>query len=162
MNTLEDQIYQIVEDVWNSFVGMRLERRAEQDIATSGDYYLVASVHIEGAWEGEVALVCSEGLAQHVAAHLFEMDLEEITIEEIKDTLQEISNIIGGNLKRLLPEPCHLLLPVVGYDENMRINVKIPEHYSVRKVLADCEDRIVLVMLADHQQGDKLVIEALD
>ena len=159
MKAIEDQIFQIVENVWTSFVGLPLERRSIQDLSDVEDYFLVASVTIGGAWNGEIALVCSEDLARRVAAHLFEIEHEGVTCEEIKESLGEIINIIGGNLKWLLPMPSHLSPPVVGYDQDLRVNITIPEHPFVPMVLANCDNWLLLVMLADHTQTKKLVID---
>ncbi len=59
MKAIEDQIFQIVENVWTSFVGLPLERRSIQDLSDVEDGFLVASVTIGGAWNGEIALVIS-------------------------------------------------------------------------------------------------------
>lgn len=161
MKSIEDQIFEIVEHVWDAFVGMPLTRRSSQDIHGAEGYYLVASLHIEGAWEGEVALVCSEELAYQVAAHLFEIARDEVTADDIREALGELSNIIGGNLKRLLPEPSHLHLPVVGYNQRLRVRVDVPEHAHLPRVLADCMENLLLVVLADHSQSEKIVIHEL-
>ena len=157
----EDRIFHIVEDVWTSFVGIKLERRSEQELSGVKGYFLVASIEIEGAWKGEVALFCSESLAHRVAAHLFEMDPAEVTDEEVRETLGEINNIISGNLKRLLPEPCHLSAPVVGYEKNAKGNAKTIVDSKAIKVLAVCERQFIVVMLADRRQQEKLAIEML-
>ena len=158
MTIKEDQIYEIVEHIWTSFVGLHLKRHSSCTLSHDEDYYLIASLHIEGAWQGEVALVCSEGLAYRVTAHLFEINEDAVTWDEVKDALGELSNMIGGNMKQLLPEPSRLMLPIVGYDEDVHVSITLPEHGAVPTVLADCEDHPLLVMLADHTQMRKRII----
>ncbi len=144
---MEDSIFQIIEEVWTSFVGIKLERRPEQELSSLKGYFLVASIEIDGAWKGEVVLFCSEPLAHRITAHLFEIEPAEVTMEDVHETLGEINNIISGNLKRLLPEPCFLSIPVVGYKKNALKNVKTIANYNATKVLAVCEEHFVVVML---------------
>ena len=148
---IEDQIFGIVEYVWNAFVGIDLQRRSEGKVDRMRGYFLSSSVEIEGAWQGEVSLLFSEELAHRVASHLFEMPITSVSQEEIRETLGEISNIMGGNLKRLLPEPCHLSVPVVGFEEVLTAKVRgLPSH-TTHQVLADCEGRLLVVMLAEYK-----------
>ncbi len=110
-------------------------------------YFLAASIEIEGAWKGEVMFFCSESLAHRITAHLFEIEPAEVSREDVSETLGEINNIISGNLKRLLPEPCHLSVPSVGYNKNTLENINTIAKYNVTKVLAVCEEHFVVVML---------------
>lgn len=158
---MEDQIFEIVEHVWRAFVGMDLARRDALPGGEAGGYFLVASIAIEGAWEGEAALFCSEPLAHRMAAHLFEMAPADVGPDEVRETLGEISNIIGGNLKRLLPEPCHLSIPVVGYERNLKAHAARITAHAASKVLACCETEYVVVMLAERRRHGRLVIDAL-
>jgi hypothetical protein len=70
-------------------------------------------VRITGAWEGMVQLVCADVLARPAAAVLFGLEVQTATPDLVHDALGELTNITGGNLKALLPEPCYLSLPAV-------------------------------------------------
>ena len=39
-----------------------------------------------------------------------------VSLEDVQDALGEVANVVGGNLKALLPEGSTLSLPVVGYE----------------------------------------------
>ena len=56
--------------------------------------------------------------------------------EELLDALGELVNIIGGNLKAYLPQPCHLSLPaaVGGWDYMLRF----PGSHEVSQVVFEC------------------------
>ena len=45
---------------------------------------------------------------------MFEMSVDDLDDLEVADALGELVNIIGGNLKCLLPEPSQLSLPTVS------------------------------------------------
>ncbi len=59
-------------------------------------------------------LECERALAAEAAAALLLIDPAEVGEQEIHDTLAELINMVGGNLKSLLPQPNDLGLPQVG------------------------------------------------
>jgi len=60
-----------------------------------------------------VVVRCSAAAARNAAAALLGVELDDVTTEDVTDALGELANIIGGNVKSLLPEPCALSLPHV-------------------------------------------------
>ena len=56
---------------------------------------------------------CSGGLARRVASTMFATDACELSADQVSDALGELTNIIGGNIKALLPEPSQLSMPAV-------------------------------------------------
>lgn len=75
-----------------------------------------ASVTISGASNGLVTVDCSEELARRLAAAMFDSPAGSLSEEDVRDSLGEIANIIGGNIKALLPGPSNLGLPKVELD----------------------------------------------
>ncbi len=53
----------------------------------------------------------STTLAGQLAAQMFELPVDEIDDELVADAIGELVNIIGGNVKALLPTPSRLGLP---------------------------------------------------
>lgn len=155
-DVLEDQIFQVVEDVWETSVGNTLQRRSPNEIVDTDVYFIIAYITIQGAWEGEIALICDEDLAHHVTAVLFEMDPDEVTDDDIKETISELNNIIGGNLKYLLPEPTDMRLPVVGQEGELRVRISFPEQCCMKRILADCDDRLLLMVLSKRSSEEDL------
>jgi chemotaxis protein CheX len=115
-NPTADDLQVIAEQVWSSYLdldgGSPLipvphEKRSDD---------VTASVSVTGAWRGHVLVSCSEAAAKHVAAALLGIEYDEVAEEDVADALGELANIIGGNVKSLLPEPCALSLPHVHVD----------------------------------------------
>ena len=73
-------------------------------------------VTITGAWSGLVGLSCSPAAARQAAALMFATDEASLEDVEVTDAIGELVNIVGGNLKSLLPEPTVLSLPSVVAD----------------------------------------------
>ena len=76
---------------------------------------VVGEVMIGGGWTGRVVVACDRQLARTFAAAMFDRGAEQITDGEVEDALSELTNIVGGNFKSLVPttEHCTLSLPHV-------------------------------------------------
>ena len=114
MQYLEGEIRQITEWVWSSI----LERELQLDpvgtwpLQRAGS--LLSTVEIRGDWEGAVALQCSPQLAHRLAAAMFNLESQDTSASDTYDALGELTNMIGGNIKALLPAPAQLSLPQVA------------------------------------------------
>lgn len=109
--TAED-VRAVTGDVWESCLlhyGDTLEwgtgEGFEGDIAR-------ALIHITGDWSGIVTLEMALEAAR-TAAHVM-LETDQVAPEEVADAVGELVNIIGGNLKSLLPSPSRLSLPTVS------------------------------------------------
>ena len=110
------QIHQVVEQVWEAVLGWEV---VETDAPTPAG--LTGHVPINGDWQGAVVLRCDPELARRAAAAMFGRDAADVTPAEIDDALGELANIVGGNLRPLLPPINRLGLPSVAVLPNGRI-----------------------------------------
>ena len=69
------------------------------------------SIFITGAWSGSVTLTASDSLTRQIADTIFAGSPDPLTDEDMIDAMQELVNILGGNLKTRLPEPNALSIP---------------------------------------------------
>lgn len=107
-STLEtDVITAVTEQVWADFLRIPISHAD----STQGEAECAASISIEGAWNGAVIVACSRKLARQAAATMYSCPVSEIDDASWRDTLNEVANIMGGNLKALLPGPSSLGLP---------------------------------------------------
>lgn len=79
------------------------------------DALMRGSVTIEGRSQAIVTVDCSEALARRLGGAMFDTDPSTLSDEEVADALGEVANIIGGNIKALLPGPSRLGLPQIDY-----------------------------------------------
>lgn len=69
-------------------------------------------VRLRGAWNGEVRVEMSERLATSLTKKLFEGQESGLSDEHsVDDVMRELANMVGGNLKNVMPEPTELCLP---------------------------------------------------
>lgn len=126
----EPELTEITERVWASLVEVPLlPRQPGQPGAIgassggAGSRTFTGCVQITGAWEGAVTVHCSEALAKVLTAAMFMVDPADTTAEEVSDALGELANMVGGNVKALLPEPCRISLPAVADGMDYRLSV---------------------------------------
>lgn len=115
-------LHEIAESIWNSILELEI-RLAENPPVTFpiGERVLTGQVNIHGSWRGFLVLVCPRSVACKAAAVMFKTAPASLTETELLDTVGELTHMLGGNLKSLLPAPSYLSLPVVteGYNKEM-------------------------------------------
>jgi chemotaxis protein CheX len=105
-----DEVVEVTQSVWLSLLG---EELAPVDDTTETGAMLSGCVQLSGAFEGAVSVDCAAPLARTVTGVMFEMEPSKASGEELADAIGEITNMIGGNIKALLPGPSVLSLPTV-------------------------------------------------
>lgn len=110
----DQEIHAVTGFIWESVLGLQVDPtdRSDDDAGSA----LAGAVHIGGAWEGAVVLSCPEPFARRAAATMFSLDEPEVQSADVTDALGELANMVAGNIKGLLPEPCVLSLPTVARD----------------------------------------------
>jgi chemotaxis protein CheX len=106
-------VEQIVSEVFGSFLGGD-DALLILAAGGNGDSPVTASVSITGSWEGHVVFGCSMAAARTAAAVLLAMGEDELAEADVADAVGELANMIGGNVKSLLPAPSALTLPLVS------------------------------------------------
>lgn len=111
MQELASAVAEIVEMVCTSMLGLEV-LPGEARSACPGERALVGCVQLTGSWSGAVLVSCTGDFAQLVAQLIF--GATTASSDEERDALGEITNMIAGNLKTLLPSPSFLGLPTVS------------------------------------------------
>lgn len=111
-DSLAEDIDDLTRQVWQSVFDLDL---APEEPGATPDVH--ASVQIIGGWHGAVSVRLTGDLARIVASSMFEMPDDDLTRDEIDDAVGEVANMIGGNIKSLLPGPSQLSLPTVGFGD---------------------------------------------
>jgi chemotaxis protein CheX len=109
----QDDVQALVEEVWASFLGtdeplvvLPVDDGAGPETGWS------AAVTVTGAWEGVVSIALPTGTAEDVCRRM--LGVEDTQDEDVADAVGELVNMIGGNIKSLMPGPSVLSLPVVA------------------------------------------------
>jgi chemotaxis protein CheX len=108
----EDVVTEITSSVWRAFLPESDDVIPIPMVPSPAS--LTGTVFISGQWNGLVSLTCSSVAAVRAAALMFAADLEEVDQGDVLDAVGELVNIVGGNLKGMLPSPTGLSLPSVN------------------------------------------------
>lgn len=118
----DDDLFSLAQTVWSSVLGLDFVRGDEVD-GKIGETTITACVQITGDWEGAVTIECSPGLATKLAAAMFQMEVDDLSEDEISDAMGEIANMTGGNVKGLAPGTNTLTLPTVTEGEEGALRI---------------------------------------
>jgi chemotaxis protein CheX len=112
----EDLIRRSVEELWSSVLGLDIEPLPNLGQAAPRAGLLTGCIEISGLWQGTITLDCGPSLARKAAGIMFGVEPGQTSFDQIQDALGELTNILGGQVKALLPDPCRLSLPAVTRD----------------------------------------------
>jgi len=90
-----------------------------------------------------VLLHGAEPLIREAAGVIFGFKEGEVSHQDQLDAMYELTNIIGGNIKSLLPEPCQLDLPKVQTTTPEMLEVAGAERVS--DLVFDCQGQPMYV-----------------
>lgn len=114
-------IQAVTEQVWTSFLGdeepllPRIPRSDETGTAGFPAHAVwSAAVSVHGGWTGSITVELSHAVAQSLTRLMLAMGDEPLADADIADAVGELVNMIGGNIKSLMPGPSALTLPVVA------------------------------------------------
>ena len=108
-------VHAIVDQVWSSFLGTEeplLPQSVPAGQAFSAETAWSAAITVTGGWNGVVTVELAESVAVTLTTEMLGVtDVEE---GDIADAVGELVNMIGGNIKSLMPGPSVLSLPIVA------------------------------------------------
>ncbi|MDX1984826.1 MAG: chemotaxis protein CheX [Bryobacteraceae bacterium] len=84
---------------------------------------ITAVVYFAGEWKGAVLIECGEDLARHWTACLMSIEEPKEYGDDVEDAMGEIANMVGGNLKSVLPSGVGLSMPSVVRGRNYSIKI---------------------------------------
>lgn len=138
-----EDLCELVSAVWTSFLGDELFA-AIDGVGADHSHDVVASVSISGAWHGHLLIATSVTTAEAVARLMFGMEDEPVGTEETADAVGELANIIGGNVKSMLPEPSSLSLPQVVIGATL---LSLPSAHIRSEAVLQWNDEVIVVSL---------------
>lgn len=136
MSLSQHEIELVVRNIWEIAIGLEIEPTSATERPVGSRGFRTGFIQIAGAWEGVISCITSESLLLQAAAKMFSAPPESLTTEQLHDTLGELTNMIGGNLKALLPEPSYLCLPAVI--EGTDYAVHVPTTDPMMEVAFQC------------------------
>jgi len=149
MLQLEQTIADVVASVWENVLGVHVESDGYfQPKTTAATQTFAGVVQICGAWNGAVVVQCSDQLARRAAVVMLGVSEADLVLADVQDTLGELANMTGGNIKALMPEPSTLGMPVVI--EGLDFRFRMPGSAPIHSVAFRVGDEAIVVSVLEH------------
>ncbi len=99
----QENMIEIAQYVLSTMVQMETNpiQLPEQDTP----HQITGCVQISGEWQGAVVIQTTHRFASQAASVMLDQPEASLTDEDLRDTLAEITNMIGGNIKSQVPGP---------------------------------------------------------
>ncbi|MGV7222500.1 MAG: chemotaxis protein CheX [Nitrospinales bacterium] len=112
MTIQDEDISDYTEEIWLSYLQLEA-KTTHEPFNLNKDNYMTGRVNISGTWDGIIVVDCARDLIRKMAAQIFG-HLGDVSNEDEIDNFKELTNMIGGNIKTHLPQPCQLAIPTVS------------------------------------------------
>ncbi len=120
LQSLGIAIEQIVENVFSTVMGLEVQQCGAPMPPRSE--VITSSIVLMGAWKGAVLVECGLQAALLIAGRMTGDAPTELN-EDVRDALGEVANMIGGNLKSMLPGGVELSLPSVVWGTDYSVGI---------------------------------------
>ncbi len=144
----ENDICSMVQAIWETVLDLPACPCPEAALPARCERTVAGCVQITGPWEGTVAIHCGADTARRAAGIMFGLSPEETGLSDVQDAMGELANMVGGNLKGLMPEGCQLSLPTVV--EGSDFTLRVPGSRPVTRTAFSCDGRPMLVSLLER------------
>jgi CheY-specific phosphatase CheX len=114
-------VNQIVEHVFQTMIGIEA-KAADIPFPPAGEL-ITAVISLAGGWKGAVLVQCGLQDAFFFTSRMIGVDPPTSLNDDVRDVLGELANMIGGNLKSVLPGGVGLSLPTVVWGHNYTMQI---------------------------------------
>ncbi len=90
-------------------------------------------IEISGRWRGTVILQATSQFASLAASRMLAMEQDQVVLIDCQDAISELTNMIGGNIKSLVPGPTSLSIPSISVGNRLAVGrlLGTPVHMAV-------------------------------
>lgn len=142
MTPEDEDVQALMADTCEAVLGLAVYPTAGETSPSVGQQYLRGRIVVSGAWQGAISITCTAAFAREAADRIFEGQCA--TPEDVRDAIGELTNIIGGGIKGLMPAPSRLSLPSVSETASWH-DGKAPSPEPAREVWFACSGQHFVV-----------------
>jgi CheY-specific phosphatase CheX len=108
-------------EVWRGFLGVELEVIDESDPTELPPTVMTAGITLKGEWYGGVLLAYPIALADQAAR--LALGVEDASLDDMRDVVGEIVNMMTGRLKYYMPGKTEMSLPTVATGDTLTMSI---------------------------------------
>lgn len=139
--TYVSEIEQIVQMIFETMLSMSVQRVDSEPT----EHRLLGTIQVTGDNSLSLVLSVSDGVARIGTANMLAMTPEEVSDEDQRDVVAELTNMIGGNFKSMIPGANFLSLPTVV--EGRDLGLQVPGAELIDDVLLTSDSGTLRVRL---------------
>ncbi|HYO18709.1 MAG TPA: chemotaxis protein CheX [Dermatophilaceae bacterium] len=149
MHLSNEDVAQIVSEVWSSMLGLEAEHlQVEPPLEGPA---VAGSVSVSGGADAQIGMEMSETAARDFAGLMFALDGADVSDDDIADAVGELTNMVGGNIKSLIAGSSTLSLPVVAQGKIPPFRV-VGGHVLLRETFV-ADGNVILVTVWNRQHS---------
>ena len=141
-----DQAIQLFCDVFRTMLHMEIYPCAEPSSPVP-DPIVTSAVYFAGSWKGATLLECNLDLAILFTERLMAGCKPTSFDDDVRDCIGELANMLGGNIKALLPDGVELSIPSVI--EGRNYSVRLCGNNSFVRLPFACESGTFVVIIVE-------------
>jgi CheY-specific phosphatase CheX len=108
-------------EVWRGFLGIEVEPVDEAEPAELPPTVMCAGITLKGEWYGGVLLAYPLALADQAAR--LALGIDNASIDDMRDVVGEIVNMMTGRLKYYMPGKTEMSLPIVATGDTLGMSI---------------------------------------
>jgi len=121
VDAFDAEMCRIVEDVLVTMTQYSVYRADAPYSPDAG--HTTCAVYFAGSWSGAVLLECPFSMASEFTSRLMGIPRPAGFNDDVSDALGELANMVGGNLKSVLPKGVSLSMPSVVEGQSYSVRV---------------------------------------
>lgn len=123
LEELRGPVVETISTILSTMLGLDIELREPGTLGAQ--HPILGTVSFEGEWRGSISFACDRSQAFAFAGRLLEgSSTGTETVEDfVRDTIEEIINMVAGNFRAFLPAGTQQSIPLVVEGGNLRIHV---------------------------------------
>lgn len=146
MQFLEKEIQQYTQLVCSTLLGFEVNPLPGSYEVSPTDT-VSGCVQITGKWNGSIMLSLPSTLVNTLTETMFSLEPGKASIEDKKDAVGEMINMIGGNIKALLPDPSTLSVPLLALEGH---SLHFPSTKMVTHCHFECQGKPLAISLFEQ------------
>lgn len=133
-------VTELVQNIFDSMLQLQCdpaEPKAAEAIQVDQSNQLIGIVQIQGDWNGAVEVHTSVDFGRKAASAMMMMPEDDVSESDIQDVVAELSNMVGGSIKGILPGKSRLSIPSVA--SGAGLEVKMSNVLLNQEIALDCQ-----------------------
>jgi len=148
MTALEAELDDITRTIWGTLFDLPMN--GARTASLGPETGLTGCVQVVGAWRGAVMLRCPMSLASTLTEQMFRSGTAP-SVDDVRDALGELTNVIAGNVKALFPGTSQLSLPAVAVGSDYEVGVI--DANAATSVAFTCDGEPLMVTLFEGNRN---------